>query len=212
MLLNKGERLAAFPCPTRAADTMDVIFVGRRNVVVDDVRDSLDIDAARRDVRRHQHFHLIPLEKGEGFLPLALVFVTVYGFGGYTALPQDLRELLDTLLGATENEDFREFRLREEFVENVDFSLPIFNPHDVLMNAFRRVAYFYRNAHGIGEKIPNEPFDLARDRRGEKERVLLFGHVRENKAHVFDEAHVEHAISLIENDRFKFREIEHPTL
>jgi hypothetical protein len=37
---------------------MDVVFRLRREIVVDDVRDAVNVDAARGDIRGHEHSDL----------------------------------------------------------------------------------------------------------------------------------------------------------
>jgi len=76
-LRNTRERLAALPCAAGAADAVHVIFVGRRDVVVDDVGDVGNVDATRCDVCRHQNLYVIVFELRERALTLALIFVAV---------------------------------------------------------------------------------------------------------------------------------------
>ncbi len=59
---DKAERVADRVGAARAADPVNVILIGHREIVVDDVRDAVHIDAARRDVGRHQHPHFAGLE------------------------------------------------------------------------------------------------------------------------------------------------------
>ena len=50
-------KLSASPMALRAAgaaDAMDVVLVGHREVVIDDVRDAVHVDAARGDVGGHE--------------------------------------------------------------------------------------------------------------------------------------------------------------
>lgn len=72
--LNGHERegIAHFLGATGAANTMDVILGMLRHVVVDHVRDTLDIKPARGDIRRHHHLVLAGLESFERFDAFAL--------------------------------------------------------------------------------------------------------------------------------------------
>src|SRR3989440_11314800 len=54
--------LAAFPRAAGAADAVDVVFRDVRQVVVDDVRQRLDVEAARGDVGGDEHLQLAVLE------------------------------------------------------------------------------------------------------------------------------------------------------
>src|SRR3989344_2496042 len=187
---------------------MHIILVSGRNVVVDNVAYVLDVDAARRDVRRHKHLYVSILKKRERSLAPALIFVAVDRFGLEAALSQVFRKLLDAVLGAAKDEYPAEFRLREEIVQNVYLVFTL-QAHDVLLDRFCRVARLDRYPHRIFQKVADQFFDVARERCGEKERLALARNEREDFAHVVNETHVEHAIRFVQNDRAEFRKVEH---
>src|SRR3989344_3910262 len=172
---------------------MHIILVSGRNVVVDNVAYVLDVDAARRDVRRHKHLYVSILKKRERSLAPALIFVAVDRFGLEAALSQVFRKLLDAVLGAAKDEYPAEFRLREEIVQP----------------EFSRVLVFGRYPHRIFQKVADQFFDVARERCGKRERLALARNEREDFAHVVNETHVEHAIRFVQNDRAEFRKVEH---
>ena len=62
-----------------AADAVDVVFGGVRQFVVDDVRQVVDVEAARGDVGGDQHAHRAGLEGFERFGALLLALVAVDG-------------------------------------------------------------------------------------------------------------------------------------
>ena len=49
----EGDRSPSRPGPSGTADTVHIGFGNIRQIVIDDVRDAIDIDAARRDVGRN---------------------------------------------------------------------------------------------------------------------------------------------------------------
>lgn len=212
LLLDERQCFPALSRATGTADAMDVIFVRRRDIVVDDMRDVGDVDTARSDIGSDKHFYAIALEKGEGPLAFVLALVAVDRFGGYTAQCQKFGEFLNAMFGAAEDEHFRKFWIRKQIVEHVELCLPPFDTHDVLVDAAGCIASLYRNSHRIFEKITDKPLNLSRKRRREKERVPRFRHVRDYVAHVLYESHIEHAIGLIENKGVELREIEDTTL
>ena len=69
-----------------AADAMHVALRDVRQVVVDDVADAFDVDAAGGDVGGDQGAHLAVAEGREHALALALRLVAVDGLGGEAAL------------------------------------------------------------------------------------------------------------------------------
>ena len=65
------------PGARRAADAVHVVLGVARDVVVDDVRDALDVDAAGDDVGRDEHLDSPVLEALERVLALRLGAVAV---------------------------------------------------------------------------------------------------------------------------------------
>ena len=69
------------PGPTGPADAVDVVLRVPRQLEVDDDRQVLDVEAARRDVGRHEDPDLAGLEALERPRPLRLGAVAVDGHG-----------------------------------------------------------------------------------------------------------------------------------
>ena len=67
---NEGYRIACCTCPSRATDPVDVILGILWNVIVDDMRDAIDVNPAGSDIRGNQHPVVPQLEPIES--PLAL--------------------------------------------------------------------------------------------------------------------------------------------
>src|SRR5256885_625647 len=70
LLFDECQRLASLPGPSGAADAVDVVFVGARHIVVNDVRDLGNIETACRDISRDEDFHLILFESCERALSM----------------------------------------------------------------------------------------------------------------------------------------------
>ena len=101
-----------------AAGTAGAVHVGLavfRRVVVDDVRDVVDVDAAGGDVGRDEHVDLAALEGLEGTLTLRLALAAVHGAGVDADVVEATREAVGAVLGA--HEDDRETALLLEGVE-----------------------------------------------------------------------------------------------
>src|SRR5262245_39122962 len=121
--LNERQRFALLVAAAGAADAMDIVVVGSWQVVIDDMRDVGDVQAAGRHVGGHQDAHVSLLEEAEGLLALGMVLVAVDGFGLEAAVGQGLGEALHAVLGAAEDEDLVEAFLVEEVMEDVELVL-----------------------------------------------------------------------------------------
>ena len=85
---------------------MDVVLRRRWDVEVHDVAKRLDIDAARRNVRRDKNPVLTALEASEGFGALGLGTVAVNPLRLDPLLREKLGEPVGAVLGASEDERF----------------------------------------------------------------------------------------------------------
>ena len=103
--------------PGGAADAVDVGFGDVRQIVVDDVRDAVDVDAARRDVGRDEHPAMPRLEAGKRPLALRLALVAVDRRRRDAARRKRAHDLVGAVLGAGEDEDALDRRIAQHGVE-----------------------------------------------------------------------------------------------
>jgi hypothetical protein len=76
-LVYEREGLAGLATASCAADAVNVVVIGGGNIVVDDMRDIADIEAARRDVCRNEDLRVMALEAVERALALTLRLVAM---------------------------------------------------------------------------------------------------------------------------------------
>ncbi len=206
-LVEEGQCLTAATSATGASNAVHIVFVGRRDVEVDDVRNVGDVNAARRHVSRNQYLNTSVLKQIQRALAIVLRFVSVNGFCLDALILEHLGELLNTVLRASEDNDATKVRLCKHLVQHVDFITSL-NANNILVNGARSVRGLYGNAHRILEEVCDYPFDVGRNRRGEEERVTICRQVRHNPTHVMNESHIKHAIRLVEHDLREVSEVE----
>ena len=112
LVVAKGDRLSRIARPRGAADAMNVSLGNLRQFKVDDMADAVDVDAARRDVGRNQRARLSAAESGQCALALALALVAVNGGSIDARLVEGAGYAVGAVLGAGEDDDAREFRVR----------------------------------------------------------------------------------------------------
>src|SRR5262249_22474416 len=85
-------------------DTMDIHFGIEWNVVVDDVRNVLDVKATRGNVRGDQEFNLSAAETAHHAVPLRLVQIAVQRFGGIGTGGKAFAKRINFVFGAAEHD------------------------------------------------------------------------------------------------------------
>ena len=78
-LAHQGYSLPVVVGTGRTADAMHIIFGIVRHIEIDDQLDIVDVDAARHDVRSHQHVDLLGFELIHHFVTLLLFQIRVHG-------------------------------------------------------------------------------------------------------------------------------------
>ncbi len=76
-LFNKGQRLSPLPGAAGAADAVHVIFVRRRQIVVDDMTHIVAIDAPGGAICRDEDLYAIRFEKVKCLLAFVLILVAM---------------------------------------------------------------------------------------------------------------------------------------
>ena len=101
---DEGERVAGHLGARRASNAVDVILRHLGNVEVHHMPECLDVDAARGDVRRHEHAKVAALEAVERRRALRLAPVAVNALGLDAVLHQILVEPVGAMLRAREDQ------------------------------------------------------------------------------------------------------------
>mmetsp|Transcript_44612 Transcript_44612/g.143900 ORF Transcript_44612/g.143900 Transcript_44612/m.143900 type:complete len:471 (-) Transcript_44612:94-1506(-) len=202
----------------RAADAVRVALDVLRHVVVDDVLDALDVDAASRDVGRHQNLKLARLEALDRELARRLVLARVDNGGRVAHLVERAREHVAAALAVAKDDDGRRRPVLQQ-LEQLVLLLVLLEHLDVLRDVGLGGA-LVADVHkgGLPQVVLRDPLHRRRHRRREHvglpvlsvarqvdERRLVVGlevgggHCREHGVHLRLEAHVDHPVRLVEH-------------
>ena len=199
--LDEGKCPALFAGPARAADAVDVVLdivVG--DIEVDHVGDIGDVDATSKDVGGHKHVDHAISEVGKRTLALVLAAVAVDRKAGDAGLPELLAEGIGAVLAIAEDDD----TLLAALLQDIDEDLCLcFMAHSegILLDRLGGGA-LVGNLDGDG--VMHERARVLQDgfveRCAEEERLALFRHVGDDCLHIGQEAHIEHAVCLVEDE------------
>ncbi len=204
---------------TRAGGAPDPVHIGIRlhgQIEIHHERDVLHIDATGGDVGRHQNIDLAAAVGLQGLLAGRLRFVAVDGVGTQAFRIQLFGQIFSTVFGARENEAQLAVGPVPALVQHLkhEVLLGLFTYEaDGLLDLLRRRA-LRRDADlfGVMQHGLRKLGDLRRHGRREEERLPLLGQTGLDLANVADEAHVQHTVSLVEDESFDLREIDVPLL
>ena len=183
-----------------AADAVDVVFGVGGEVVIDDVRDAVDVDAAGGDVGGDEDAEGAAAEVVEGLEALILGAVGVEGAAGDVEGVEAAGDAVGAVFGAGEDEDAGEGGVFEEVAEETWFEMGG-DFVDPLGDGFGGVgAAADLDDFGVVLEFGGEGFDFFGEGGGEEEGLALAGEAADDAADRGEEAHVEHAVGLVEDE------------
>ena len=205
---DEGDRVAAAPGTAGAAGAVHVGLGVGRDVVVDDVADPVDVEAAGRHVGRDQDVELAVAKLADGPLALGLHDVAVDGGRREPPGAQLLGQRLGLVLGADEDDHPLEVLHLEDAREGVD--LLRVGHHQVAVRdvGSRRRLVLDGDLDGIAEVLLRDPPDLGRHGGREQRDVLVGGRVGQDRLDVVGEAHVQHLVGLVEDQEPQLGQVE----
>ena len=208
VLGDEGDGVALGLGPTSAADAVNVVFVLKWEVEVDDVGHAGDVDSAGGDIGADEDTEFPFLELIEGALALVLGAVAVDRFGRNAGLAELFGEAARGVLHFHKDEHGEELGTFEKVQEKGELEVPG-DLVDALahgLGGVGAIADFYEG--GLFLELTGEFFDLAGEGGGEKKSLAVVGHLLCQLAHGGEESHVEHAICFIHDEDLEPAHVE----
>jgi len=194
------ERDAALARAGRTADAVDVVLGHGGEVEVDDVADAVDVDAAGDDVGRDEDAGAAALEAVERLLALRLRAVAVDGGTRDARAVERLGDAVGAMLGAGEDQHALELVILDEREQQVDLLLAADGVDRLCDLVDRLVGGRDIHADRLVQRVGCDTHDLGGHRGREQQVLAAGGKEIHDPLHVRPEAHVEHAVSLVEHE------------
>ena len=205
---DKGESDAFPEHAARTADAVGVGFGCVRDVKVDDVGNLGDVDAPGGDIRGHHDGGLAGSERRHGFITLTLGEVSLEGRGLETFIGELEGEVLGPMLGSGENKSLAlVYAIKDDAQGFVFFGLA--DRADKVAYRLEGLGSVDLDAHGIALELAGEARNFLRHGGGEKKGLAVLG---QGSNDLFDgrkKSHVEHPVSLVENEDLDRVELDH---
>ncbi|VUD75088.1 hypothetical protein MET9862_05728 [Methylobacterium symbioticum] len=187
----------------RAADAVDVILRMMRHVEVEDVAHGRDVEAARGDVGGHEQGRLAAAEGVERGHAGALVHVAVQRRRREAVVHQGLLELGHLALAVAEDDAVLQLLgAADEPAQALALDMAFRAGGDEALDdgLGSGGGAGHLDALGVVQERVREALDLRRHRRREEQRLAREGHHLHDALDVGDEAHVEHAVGLVDDE------------
>ena len=192
-----------------APDPVHVVLGHVGQLVVDHVGELVDVEAPGGDVGGHQDAYLAALEARQCPRACALALVAVDGRRRQPVLAELLGEAVGTVLGTGEDEHLAPVAGRDQTAQEIALPDLVDRVHDLLDAVGRRVGRGHLDELRVVQQPGGERLDVVGE-RGREQEVLPFavgGQQRQHPLDVVDEAHVEHAVGLVEDQVLHRREV-----
>src|ERR1700677_2947527 len=205
---HEREGIAGLFGATGAANAMNVVLGMLGHVVIDDVADVGDVEAAGSDVGGHQNFVAAIAEALQGFFAFALGAVGMEDGDGVIVFLEEAGDLIGTMLGAAKDNYGVVLHAFEQLQEQDGF-LRFSNRIDDVRDRFGD-----GSAHSDidGLRVFHGPLDeggdLWRDGGGKKRSVALARAFLDDAADIGKDYHVQHPIRLVEHEELDAVELD----
>ncbi len=167
-----------------------------------------DVEPARRDVGGDEHVGLALLERVERDHPVLLALVAVDGVGVDAFVLQLAREAARADLRVREDQHLLQLARADDVGDGRTLLVGRHRVEDLLHELGRRVATVDLDDDRVGLEALREPLDVVAERRGEQQVLPLRGQEVDDPLQVGQEAHVEHAVGLVEDEHLDLRQVQ----
>ena len=209
--VDESDGCAGMPRAARAADAVDVDLLVFGALVVDDVRDVVDVDASCGDVGGDQDIDLAVTEGAQSLLASALAQVAVQRTDREAAGGQVLAQAGGGALGAAEDDGAASALGLEDARDDLDFVHGVNAVDDLLdrVDGLVLVVGVLRADVGrLDHEAAGQGHDGAGHGRGEQHGVAVLGDSAEQGLDVGQEAQVEHLVGFVEDDGFDAGQVQ----
>ena len=206
--LDEQDRVALAAGAARAANAVRVRLDAGRQVIVEHVRNALDVEAAGGHVGGDDDVELAFFKTVDGALALLLRDVAIERRDGVTARAEFFSELGRVVFRARKDQHRVVCLGLEDAGERVELEVA---PGDQVALANRRRDSrfdFELDEFGIAQVGLGEALDFHRHRRGKQHDLAVVGGFREDRVDVVNETHLEHLVGFVEDKVAHARQVE----
>ena len=207
---DEQDRFAAAAGTARAADTVGIAFRIVRHVIVDDVADALDVQAAGGHVGSHEDVDLAVFQLLDRALALRLLDVAIDGGSREAACLQFAGQLFRTQLGARKDDHaVKRFRFQDAG-QSVELVHARHQPVTLANVVGRARLGGDRHFGWIDQVGGGDALDDGRHGGREQRRLMAIRRFFQDAFDIVDKAHAQHFIGFVQHQRLQLGQVERP--
>ncbi len=191
---------------------MHVILGHVGDLVVDDVRQVVDVDATCGDVGGHQGADLAGLEAFQRLSAGALALVAVQRHGRHAVLGQVVGHVVGAELGAREDQYLAPVVLLDDVQQHLLLLGAAHRVDDLADALHRGVARRDLDALWVFQQAAGQLADLVAEGGRKQQALLGGGQQRQHLLHIMDEAHIQHAVGLVQHQHLNGGQVQEALL
>src|SRR5690554_77002 len=200
----KGKGGAVGPGATGATNAVNIRLRNVGQVVVDDVLQTVNINASGGNIGGHQNAGGLLLKIAQCILPGILRLIAVYGFCRNLALLKYTHHLIGPVFGTGKDQYRTDGLIFKHFLQELNLVGLVYKINKLIdgFGCGRCGGHLY--LHRLMKNGVGQLHDIGRHGGREKERLAFCGQNSQKPFNIVNKAHVEHAVGLIQHKNLNF--------
>jgi len=197
---------------TSTADSVDVVLLLQRELVVNNEADLLDIDTSSQKISGNEDTDGAGSELLHDDLTLLLVHLTVHGCNDEILLGHGLLKGIDTTLGVAVNDGLLDVKVGVQVKQDFNLPLGLLNSNIVLMDTVEGKGLLLDQDLGrVAHEMLGQTKNIGRERSREQADLDVGGQELEDVLDLCLEATREHLIGLVKNEELEVVSLQEAT-
>ena len=188
-------------CAPGASDAVHIRLADVGDFEVDNVTHPLDVDASGGDVGGHKHLDLSASERIHGAVALRLALVPMDGFSTDAVFLQVADDFICAVLRPREHERCFHLRTIEQLDQQVAFGSLTHEQHALVHCLSSAADPGHLDPDGVGEDRFRQFDNALWHGCAEEQALTLFREHGDDASDVVNEAHVQHGVGLVQDQK-----------
>jgi len=198
---------------TTSSDSVDVLFLGKRKIVIDNKGNLLNIDTSGEQIGGDEDSGSTSSEFSHDQISLVLIHITVHAGDGEVLFLELFGKFIDSLLLVAVHDTLLDIDVVVEFDESIEFPFFLVDGDVELLDTVQGEFFVLdQDGGGVSHEVLGEGEDFRGHGGGEQGNLDITGDELEDVLNLFLETSSEHFIGFIQNEELKMFSLEETSL